>query len=70
VGLLIGPEFVNLPDDVAQHFVVVQLVFLLFLGQLLLRLWAILCSPLDGHLSAVFGSVDAHACTLDLLLAR
>lgn len=64
-GFLVTTELVDLLGDVAQQLVVVQLLSLFLKGLLLLR------SPLrflHGHLSAVFGSVNTHACTFKFSL--
>ena len=71
VGMLRFLELVNLSEQVTRYFVRVQLVFLSLRAWLagLRDLRLLLRCPLrllHGHLSAVFGSVDAHACTLDL----
>ena len=64
VGNLITTELVNLLGDVCKHSAVVQLLPLFIAWRaVLLRL-----SFLHGHLSAVFGSVNAYACAFKLLL--
>ncbi len=63
-GFLVTTELVDLLGDVAQQLVVVQLLSLSLRGLLLRRPLRFL----HGKLSAVFGSVNTHACTFKLSL--
>lgn len=69
VGILCFPELVDLTEQVASYFVCVQLALLLIAWRTVLG-HAILMSlgTLLLELSAMFGSVNADACTFNLSL--